>query len=79
LVDYLLNFNVDCIYGGSIFFLLLDNDDISHEQTKQLLPPDLLSFARQSAMGMVSKRNAITEVYCAGVDKHFLTTRVPQS
>jgi len=71
LVDYLLNFNVNCIYGGSIFFLLLD-DDISQEQTKQLLPPDLLSFARQSAMGMVSKGNAFTKVYFAG-----LTINIP--
>jgi len=72
LVDYLLNFNVNYAYHGSIFFLLLDDDGISQEQTKHLLPADLLSFARQSAMGMVSKLNAVTKVCCAG-----LTTNIP--
>jgi hypothetical protein len=79
-VGYLFNFNVNCLCHGSIFFLLLDDDDISQEQTKQLLPADLLSFARQSAMGMVRKRNAFKKSILSWLDdKHSLTTRVPQS
>jgi hypothetical protein len=61
LVDYLITVNINCGNHGSIFFLLSGGDGISQEQTKQLLPADLLSFARQSAMGMVSTVSAVTE------------------
>jgi hypothetical protein len=52
-----------------VSLLLSGVDEISQEQTEQLSPADLLSFARQSARGMVSRLNAVTKVaiYCAGL------------
>jgi hypothetical protein len=52
-----------------VSLLLLGVDELSQKQTEQLSPADLLSFARQSAMGMVSRLNAVTKVgiYCAGL------------
>jgi hypothetical protein len=49
--------------------LLLGVDEISQQQMEQLSPADLLSFARQSARGMVSRLNVVTKVdiYCAGL------------
>jgi hypothetical protein len=48
--------------------LLLGVDELS-QQTEQLSPADLLSFARQSAKGMVSRLNAVTtvDIYCAAL------------
>jgi hypothetical protein len=52
-----------------VSLLILGVDEMSQQQTEKLSPADLLSFARQSAKGMVSRQNAVTKVdiYCAGL------------